>query len=56
MPRKLNDMQVKQIEELLKKKKPAEIARNLGVTPRIIQEIRDGVYVNKVKPKQQPKK
>lgn len=56
MPRRLNDAQVSQIEDLLKKKKPAEIARNLGVTPRIIQEIRDGVYINRVKPKQQSKK
>lgn len=55
MPRKLNDMQVRQVEELLKKYKPSEIARNLGVTPRIIQEIRDGVYINRVKPKQHSK-
>lgn len=50
--RKLNDKQVAEIEQLLKIKKAHTIARELGIHARIICEIRDGIYVNKVKPKQ----
>jgi hypothetical protein len=50
--RKLNDAQVAEIEKLLKTKKAHTIARELGIHARIISEIRDGIYVNKTKPKQ----
>ena len=50
--RKLNDAEVAEIEKLLKTKKAYTIARELGIHARIISEIRDGIYVNKTKPKQ----
>ena len=50
--RKLNDAQVAEIEKLLKNETPFALSKRLGIHVRIITEIKQGLYINKTKPKQ----
>lgn len=50
--RKLSDVQVAEIEKLLKNKTPFALSKELGIHVRILTEIKQGIYINKTKPKQ----
>lgn len=49
--RSLNTKQIEQVKEALKKKNAYAVSKELGINIRIVTEIRDGIYVNTVEPK-----